>query len=272
LSALEAIILGIIQGLTEFLPVSSSGHLELGKALMGDETIPEEALLFTIIVHAATALSTIVVYRKYIWQLLVGLAKFQWNEEAKFVSLIAVSAIPIAIVGLTFEDEIKSFFEGKIVLVGSMLLVTGALLLFTHFAQHRKGKVTFFRSIIIGIAQTIAILPGISRSGSTIAASLLLGVSRERAARFSFLMALPPILGGALLKTKEYLETPRVVVESNHGIEADALIAGFVAAFIAGVFACRWMITIVKKSKLSHFAVYCFLAGITAISAGLLAS
>lgn len=265
MGVLEAIILGIIQGLTEFLPVSSSGHLELGKALLGEEGIPEETLLFTIIVHAATALSTIVVYRKYILELVQGLLKFKWNDETKFVSLIVVSMIPITIVGLTYKDEIEEFFTGRIVLVGSMLLVTGMLLLFTHFSKHRKGKMTYGRSIIVGIAQTVAILPGISRSGSTIATSLLLGVSRERAARFSFLMVLPPILGGALLETKEYLEGPPTTGES----ESLAMICAFLAAFISGIFACRWMISIVKKSKLSYFAYYCFAAGIVAIAAGL---
>jgi undecaprenyl-diphosphatase len=268
LSALEAIILGIIQGLTEFLPVSSSGHLELGKAILGDESVPEDALLFTIIVHAATALSTMLVYRKYIGQVLVGLFQFKWNEETKFVTFILISMIPIMIVGLLYEEQIEAMFDGNIVFVGSMLLVTGAFLMFTHFAKHKKGKVSFTRSFIIGIAQTIAILPGISRSGATIAASLLLGVSRERAARFSFLMALPPILGGALLKTKDYLDAP----PSIGGVDAVPLIAGFVAAFVAGVFACNWMITIVKKSKLSYFAIYCFIAGTVAISVGLLAS
>ena len=261
---LEAIILGIIQGLTEFLPVSSSGHLELGKALFGEDGIPEEGLLFSVILHTATALSTVVVYRKAILELLQGLFKFNWNDETKYVALIAVSMIPVAVVGLMFESQIEVLFTANLPLVGAMLLVTSALLFFTHFAKVQEGSMTFGKSFIIGISQAIAVLPGISRSGSTIATALLLGISKEKAAKFSFLMVLPPILGAAALKFKDYLEAPTAEVTSD----STAMIFGFVAAFVAGLAACTWMIKIVKKAKLSYFAIYCALAGIFAIVYG----
>lgn len=262
---LEAIILGIIQGLTEFLPVSSSGHLELGKAILGNDQIPEESLLFTVAVHVATALSTIIVYRKTVGDLLMGLFRFKWNEETRYVTMIALSMIPVMIVGLFFEEELEAMFEGRIVLVGAMLLVTAALLYFTHRAVHREGGVTFKKSFIIGLAQAVAVLPGISRSGSTIATSLLLGVSREKAARFSFLMVLPPILGAAILKLKDLGDAESSVAQ----LEWTPVIAGFIAAFISGYIACTWMIRIVKKSKLSYFAIYCAVVGLIAIGAGL---
>ncbi|MCB0762392.1 MAG: undecaprenyl-diphosphate phosphatase [Flavobacteriales bacterium] len=266
MTLLEAIILGIIQGLTEFLPVSSSGHLELGKALFGGDQIPEESLLFTVMVHAATALSTIVVYRKDIVQLIGGVLKFKWNDEMKYALFIVISMIPVMIVGLFFEKEVSALFDGRIVLVGCMLLVTATLLFLTHRATHREGVIDAPKAGIIGVAQAIAILPGISRSGSTIATSLLLGVSRERAARFSFLMVLPPILGAALLKTMDFFESGTQVST----IDITPLVAGFVAAFVAGVFACRWMVRIVKQSKLSYFALYCAIVGVVAISVGVL--
>ncbi|NNE55481.1 MAG: undecaprenyl-diphosphate phosphatase [Flavobacteriales bacterium] len=263
---LEAIILGIIQGLTEFLPVSSSGHLELGKALFGSDQIPEESLLFTVAVHVATALSTTVVYRKTILDLIKGLFKFRWNEQTQYVSFIVISMIPVMVVGLLFEDEIASLFEGRIILVGGMLMITAALLYFTHRAAHKEGKVTPKKAWLIGLAQAVAVLPGISRSGSTIATSLILGVSRERAARFSFLMVLPPILGAALLKALDLRDAESAMAN----MEWTPVVAGFIAAFIAGFAACTWMITIVKKSKLSYFAIYCAIVGAIAIVAGLM--
>lgn len=265
MSLLEAILLGMIQGLTEFLPVSSSGHLELGKALFDYDADANSSMLFSIVVHAATALSTIVVYRKDILELLQGLFKFKWNTETKYVALIALSMIPVLVVGLAFKDEIEVLFGGQILLVGCMLLVTAALLWFTHRAKHREGVVTGPRAIVMGVAQAVAILPGISRSGSTIATALLLGVSREQAARFSFLMVLPPIAGATLLELQEYSEAPA----ATGGSDLTLLVAAFLAAFVSGLIACSWMVKLVKRSKLSWFAVYCALAGATAIAVGL---
>jgi|SRR5690554_1884951 len=259
----EAIILGIIQGLTEFLPVSSSGHIELGAYLFGIES--SENLLFTIIVHAATALSTIVVFRKDILEIFQDLLKFKWNEGTQFAAKILLSMIPIGIVGLLFEEEISAFFGGKIILVGFMLLVTALLLGFTHLAPKKEGIVTFPKAILIGIAQTIAILPGLSRSGTTISVAILAGVSKEKAARFSFLMVLLPILGGSFLQLLEFLENPSI----GEGISSSALMAGFVSAFVAGLAACVWMINIVKKGKLIYFAIYCAIVGVLAILGGI---
>lgn len=266
LNPLVAVILGIIQGLTEFLPVSSSGHLELGKELFGFELNRESSLFFTVVVHAATALSTIVVYRKDIWELILGLFEFKWNDATRYVSFIVISMIPVAVVGLFFEEEIEAFFEGRIVLVGCMLLVTGLLLWLTHRAGSSEGKVNSGRAFIVGAAQAVAVLPGISRSGSTIATSLLLGISREQAAKFSFLMVLPPILGAMALKSKDVMEAPAGTVNMDMGM----LSAAFIAAFISGLFACKWMVSLVKKSKLSWFAIYCGIVGAIAIAAGLL--
>lgn len=255
----EAIILGIIQGLTEFLPVSSSGHIELGKFILGVETT--DNLLFSIVVHGATALSTIVVFRKDIAQILKGIFTTSWNEEKDFSAKIILSMIPVGIVGVLWESEIEALFNGNIVLVGSMLIITGLLLSFTYYKKAGDTKVNYPKSILIGLAQAFAILPGVSRSGSTISTALLLNVSREKAARFSFLMVLPPIIGAMLLKVKDFIEAP----EMAEGISAIALIAGFAAAFISGVWACKWMIGIVKKGKLIYFAIYCFIIGATAL-------
>ena len=256
---LEALILGVIQGLTEFLPVSSSGHLEIGSVLLGVQS--SENLLFAVVVHAATALSTIVVYRKDILEILKGLLEFKWNESWEFAFKIALSMIPVAIVGIFFEDDVEQFFSGNMVLVGSMLLITSALLFFTHFAKSNEGNVTYSKSVIIGLSQAMAILPGISRSGSTIATALLLGVEKSKATRFSFLMVLIPILGASFLKFKDYLEAPEV----DNGLSAISLIIGFVAAFIAGYIACKWMIGIVRRGKLTWFAVYCLIIGAIAL-------
>lgn len=258
----EAIILGIVQGLTEFLPVSSSGHIEMGTYLLDVQAA--DNLLFSIIVHAATALSTIVVFRKDILAIFQDLLKFEWNEGTQLSLKILLSMVPIGIVGLMFEEEIYSFFGGKIVMVGSLLLLTAVLLAISHYAPIKQGKVTFPKAIIIGLAQTVAILPGISRSGATISTALLLGVDRERAARFSFLMVLLPILGGSFLKVLDFIENPAI----SQGITAEALVAGFISAFIAGLAACLWMINIVKKGKLIYFAIYCAVVGTVAIIGG----
>ncbi|MEL7004081.1 MAG: undecaprenyl-diphosphate phosphatase [Bacteroidota bacterium] len=253
MSILEAIILGIIQGLTEFLPVSSSGHIELGSYFLNVKN--KDNLLFSIIVHGATALSTIIVFRKDIIEILSGLLEFKWNEATKFTLKIIISMIPVGIVGILFEEQIEALFTGNIVFVASMLGVTGLLLLFTFFAKAKNNNVSYLHAIIIGFAQSIAILPGISRSGSTIATALILGVEKSNAARFSFLMVLPPILGATLLKTLDFIENPSIA-EGTSGL---TLLVGFIAAFISGLLACQWMIAIVKKGKLIYFAYYCFI-------------
>lgn len=257
---LEAIILGIIQGLTEFLPVSSSGHLEIGAILLNAHT--SDSLLFSVVVHAATALSTIIVFRKDILQLIKGLFEFKWNESVDFVLKIFISMIPIAIIGIFFEDKIESLFSGNLILVGSMLLVTAGLLALTQGVKRKEGQaVNYWHAIVIGIAQSIAIMPGISRSGATIATALLIGVDKEKAARFSFLMVLIPILGASMLKLKDYIEQPALDNQTG-GI---VLLTGFIMAFLAGLFACNAMIKIVKKGKLIYFAIYCAIVGTIAI-------
>lgn len=257
---LESILLGIIQGLTEFLPVSSSGHIELGKAVLGVE--PGENLRFTVIVHAATVLSTLVVFRKDITLILKGMLKFEWNADWQFAVKIAISMIPVTILGLFFADQIESFFDGKIAFVGFMLLFTGGLLLVTTFVKHGKKDVGFHHSILIGIAQAIAVLPGISRSGSTIATGLILGIDRPKVARFSFLMVIPPILGKTALDLRDLI---------SEGAAGDPQVAslsfGFVAAFITGLVACKIMIDIVNRGKIQYFAYYCFAVGLIAIGA-----
>jgi len=248
---LEALLLGLLQGLTEFLPVSSSGHLELGKVALGVNA--EHSLMFTLLVHGATVLSTIVVFYKDIFKLIKGIFAFKWNEETRYVAKIFFSMIPVAVVGLFFKDEVESFFTGNLVLVGSMLLVTATMLLLTHFKNFNNRNITFLDSLIIGVAQAFAVLPGISRSGSTISIGLMLGNKRANIARFSFLMVLLPIIGANF---KDLLD-------------GDVTGNGFLAAFISGLLACRWMIGIVKKGKLIYFSIYCYMVGATAIIAGL---
>ncbi len=254
MSLLEALILGIIQGVTEFLPVSSSGHLQIGAAILGIQS--SENLLFTIIVHGATVLSTTIVFWKEITLIGKGVLKFKLNEETKLVLYIIISMIPVGIIGVFFESQLEAFFDGQIVFVASMLMLTGFLLLATNFlkAKNTSGALSYTKASIIGIAQAIAVLPGISRSGATIATGLILGVDKEKATRFSFLMVIPPILGATLLKVKELIEAPTL----HSQISNAALIVGFIAALTFGIIACRWMINIVKKGSLVYFAYYCF--------------
>lgn len=265
MSIIEAIILGIIQGLTEFLPVSSSGHLEIGNVLLNVQA--SNNLMFSVVVHAATALSTIIVFRNDLLKIIKDIFKFQWNESVEFVLKIGLSMIPIFVIGMLFEEQIESFFTGNLLLVGSMLLVTALLLSFTYFVRNKKGeKVGYFQALVIGIAQSIAILPGISRSGATIATALLLGVEKEKAARFSFLMVLVPILGASFLKLLDYLDQPA----QEQSISGLVLFIGFLMAFSAGLIACKVMIQLVKKGKLIYFAIYCAIIGSIAIVSQLL--
>lgn len=254
---LSALILGLIQGLTEFLPVSSSGHLEIGKAILGIEA--KENLIFTLVVHGATVLSTIVVFRKDILKLITEGIKFKNNKETNYILKIVLSMIPVVILGLFFEKKIEELFEGNIILVGSMLIFTALLLGFTYYAKDRNKNISYKNSFIIGIAQAIAVIPGISRSGSTIATGLLLGVKKENVAKFSFLMVILPILGA---NAKKILDGGLSATES---VNVFPLLIGFLAAFISGLLACKWMIRIVNKGKLIYFAAYCFIIGSVAI-------
>ncbi len=255
---LEALILGIIQGLTEFLPVSSSGHLELVKAIFSSDVLPQESMFMTVILHGATALSTMVVFRKEIMEILKGLFQFKWNEETIFSIKIILSMIPAAFVGLLFDEQIESLFNGNILLVAIMLLVTGGLLFLADKAKTTKKGVSFSNALVIGFSQAIAIMPGISRSGATISTSVLLGVDRTKATRFSFLMVVPLILG----KMAQDLISPDFTINSTVAIPT---IVGFIAAFITGFLACTWMIKLVRNSKLKYFAIYCFIVGLVAI-------
>jgi len=254
----DASILGIIQGLTEFLPVSSSGHLELGKAILGNDSLPKESLLLTVILHFATALSTIVIFRKDIVEIFKGLFSFKWNEETRFSLKIIISMIPAALVGYFFESQMEMLFGENLILVGFMLIVTSLLLWLTDKSKATRKPVSYTNSFVIGVAQAIAILPGISRSGATIATSVLLGNEKSKAARFSFLMVVPLIFGKIL---KDITSGDISIADANmvsYGV-------GFVAAFISGLLACTWMISIVKRSKLRYFAIYCFVVGVGSI-------
>jgi undecaprenyl-diphosphatase len=255
---IEAVILGLIQGLTEFLPVSSSGHLELAKAFFGSHQLPAESALMTVVLHFATALSTIIVFRKEVSTIIRGLFKFRNNEEFRFSIYIIISMVPAVIVGLKYDDFIESLFSGQVLLVGLMLFVTAALLIAADKAKKTKKSVNLISAFIIGIAQMVAIMPGISRSGATISTSVLLGIDRTKAARFSFLMVVPLILGKM---AKEFIDG-NVVFSSAETIP---VAAGFGAAFVTGLIACTWMIALVKKAKLKYFALYCFLVGLIAV-------
>ena len=257
---LQALILGVIQGLTEYLPVSSSGHLEIGNAILGVEL--EENLTFDVMLHVATVLSTLVILWSEIDWITRGLFKFQMNAETKYALNIVVSMIPVGIVGVLFKDRIEELFTGNLLLVGCCLMLTAVLLIFTYFAKPRqKEHISWLDALIIGIAQAIAVLPGVSRSGSTIATGILLGNKKEKLAQFSFLMVIPPILGQALLSALKFVKGE----EAFGGVDTIPMIVGFLAAFISGCIACKWMINIVKKGKLVYFGIYCAIVGIIAI-------
>ena len=262
---LEALVLGIIQGLTEYLPVSSSGHLAIGQALFGMED-GEENLMFTVAVHVATVLSTLVIFWFEIAKIFRGLFKFEYNAETKYVLSIIVSMIPVGIVGVFFKDYVEAIFGSGLLVVGCCLLITSALLTFSYYAKPRqKEHISFKDAFIIGLAQAVAVLPGVSRSGSTIATGLLLGNKKEKLAQFSFLMVIPPILGEALLDILKSAKGENVM----GSIEVLPLTIGFLAAFLSGCLACKWMVNIVKRGKLIYFGIYCAIIGVATIIASL---
>ena len=265
MSWLEALVLGIVQGLTEYLPVSSSGHLAIGSALFGIEG--EENLAFTIVVHVATVFSTLVILWKEIEWIFRGLFKFQMKSETRYAINILISMIPIGIVGVFFKDTVESIFGSGLLIVGCMLLVTAALLAFSYYAKPRqKESISMKDAFIIGLSQACAVLPGLSRSGTTIATGLLLGNNKAKLAQFSFLMVIPPILGEALLDVLKLVKGEDIAGD----IPTLSLVVGFVAAFLSGCLACKWMINIVKKGKLIYFAIYCAIAGLVTIACTLM--
>ena len=262
MSYLEAIVLGVIQGLTEFLPISSSGHLEIVKAFFGNHLETEESFFLTILLHIATALSTVVVFKKEILEILKGLLQFNQNDSTSFSLKIILSMIPAALVGLFFQNDIEQLFSQNLILVGLMLLITSLILFLADKARVTNKEVSSLNAIILGIVQAIAILPGISRSGSTIATAVILGIDREKAARFSFLMVVPLIFG-SMAKT---ISDSNLVIQK---IELIPLLLSFFSAFVTGIIACKWMIRLVKKSQLKYFSIYCLVIGLIVIMYGL---
>ncbi len=261
MSVLEAIILGILQGLTEYLPVSSSGHLAIGSALFGIDA--EQNMAFTVAVHVATVFSTLVILGREIIQLFKGIFKFKLNDETRYFINILISMIPIGIVGLFFKDKVEEIFGSGLLIVGLMLLLTAVLLTFAHFYKPKqKSKISMRDAFIIGLSQAVAVMPGLSRSGTTIATGLLLGNNKASLAQFSFLMVIPPILGEALL---DIIKMAQGEVTATGSIPTMSLIAGFIAAFVSGCIACKWMINIVKKGKLIYFAIYCSIVGLATV-------
>ena len=260
MDSLTAFILGLIQGLTEFLPVSSSGHLEIGKALFGVEA--EKSLTFTVVVHGATVLSTIVVFWRDLGDLFKGSVTLKWNEQNKYLLKILVSMIPVMIVGLFFKDEVEGFFNGNITFVGSMLLITALLLAAAHFMKSGNKNIPYSNAFVIGIAQALAVLPGISRSGATISTGLMLRNNKDEVTRFAFLMVLVPIIAANVL------DLMSGEMSGSNGVGTLQLLIGFVTAFVSGWIACKWMLKIVRKGKLIWFAVYCLIVGVIAIISG----
>lgn len=253
--------MGIVQGLAEYLPISSSGHLEIASAILGVQS--EENLTFSIVVHTATVLSTIVVLWKEVAILFKGFFQFKWNDQTKYVSKIVLSMIPIGIVGVLFKKQVEALFGDGLVVVGCCLLVTSMLLAFAYYAKPRqKTNISYLDAFIIGLAQAVAVLPGLSRSGSTIATGILLGDKKEEVAKFSFLMVIIPILGESFLDIIKGFGSSAEQVTS---IPTLSLVVGFFAAFISGTLACSWMLKIVKNSKLIYFAIYCAIIGAIAL-------
>ena len=259
---IQALILGLVQGLTEYLPVSSSGHLTILSNFFG--IVGADNLQFTVAVHVATVLSTLVVLWKEIDWILMGLFKFKMNDETKYALNILVSMIPVGIVGVFFKDKVEEAFGAGLLIVGVMLIVTSILLIFSYYAKPRvKEHISLWDAFVIGVAQACAVLPGLSRSGSTIATGLMLGDKKEKLAQFSFLMVIPPILGEALLDVLKAMKGDEVV---NESIGIFPMIIGFVAAFLSGCFACKLMINLVKKGKLVYFGIYCAIIGVTVLT------
>ena len=266
MSEIEALVLGLIQGLTEYLPVSSSGHLTIGAALFGING--EDNLTFTVAVHVATVLSTLVILWKEIAWIFKGLFAGKMNDETRYVVNILVSMIPVGIVGVFFKDKVEEVFGSGLFIVGCMPLLTATLLAFSYYAKPRqKEKISVKDAFIIGLAQAAAVMPGLSRSGSTIATGLLLGNKKERMAQFSFLMVIPPILGEALLDVVKAMKGGAEAAVGD--ISLSALAVGFLAAFVSGCIACKWMINIVKRGKLIYFAIYCAIVGAIVIATSL---
>lgn len=253
---IQALIMGVVQGLTEYLPVSSSGHLAIISNFFGIDG--EESLMFTIAVHVATVLSTLVMLWREVDWILKGLFKCQMNDETKYMLNIIVSMIPVGIVGVFFKDKVEEAFGSGLLVVGVMLLLTAVLLIFSYYAKPRqKEHISLWDAFVIGVAQACAVMPGLSRSGSTIATGLMLGNKKEKLAQFSFLMVIPPILGEALLDVMKSLKGEEVM----GNIETFPLCVGFLAAFLSGCFACKLMISVVKKGKLIYFGIYCAIVG-----------
>lgn len=258
---IKALILGIVQGLTEFLPVSSSGHIEIAKVILGDQFSAEEGLMMTIVLHFATAISTVIVFKDEIKSIFQRLFKLE-KESKDFAFNIFISMLPAGLVGLFFQDELKALFDGQIVLVGICLIITGILLFIADRAKPTSKKLSWSNALIIGIAQAVALLPGISRSGSTIATSVLLGNDKEKSTQFSFLMVLPLIflkMGKDSIEMKFSTLSPEML--SYMGV-------GFVSALLTGIIACKLMIKIVKNGKLYFFSIYCWIVGTFAIIYG----
>lgn len=258
---IQALILGVVQGLTEYLPVSSSGHLTIISNFFGIDGA--DNLEFTVAVHVATVLSTLVILWKEIDWILMGLFKFKMNDETKYALNILVSMIPVGIVGVFFKDKVEEAFGAGLLIVGVMLLVTSVLLIFSYYAKPRqKEHISLCDAFVIGVAQACAVLPGLSRSGSTIATGLMLGDKKEKLAQFSFLMVIPPIIGEALL---DIFKTIKGEEAFGGGIEVFPMVIGFLAAFLSGCFACKLMINLVKKGKLVYFGIYCAIVGVTVL-------
>jgi len=262
----QALILGIIQGLTEFLPVSSSGHLTIAQTLLGIEFAEGDMLLFDVLVHAATVCATLIVLWKEVCWIFKGtFTTPQWNAEKQYAGKIILSMVPVFVVGMFFKDQVEAIFGSGLVVVGACLLLTACLLAFAQYAKPRqKTEITWLDSFVIGLAQAIAVLPGLSRSGTTIATGILLGNQKEKVAQFSFLMVLVPILGQALLDAMDVMQG-----EIVSSLSPMVMLVGFVSALVVGAAACKWMISIVKRQKLIYFALYCLLIGGFALVYGL---
>lgn len=280
MDVIDALILGIVQGLAEYLPISSSGHLEICREIIGLNLSGADSLQFDVMLHVATVLSTIVILWREFWPLVLSFFTFRRDDNFDYVCKILVSCIPIGIVGVFFKDTIEQFFGQGLTLVGCCLCVTALLLSFSYFFRTRPqetdrltGKVyqprdiSYLDAFIIGCSQAIAVLPGLSRSGTTIATGILIGDKREQVAQFSFFMVIIPILGEALLDVKDMLGA-EAAANSEAGVGLLAMIVGFIASFVVGCMACKWMLAIVKKGKLVWFAVYCLIAGLVCVAKG----